>query len=135
MSTVKLSRPLVNELLHQAQRGADCEVCGLIGAREGVPQHCYSVPNIAAEPQQRFIMDPKSQIDALRQMRERGESLFAIYHSHPTAPAAPSMMDRDEAGYPEALYLIISLNTKGVLEMRGFYIRDHAAQEIMLELG
>lgn len=135
MTTVKLPRPLVNELLHQAQLGADCEVCGLIGAHHGVPLRCYPVPNIAAEPQQRFMMDPKTQIDALRQMRERDESLFAIYHSHPTAPAAPSMMDRDEAGYPEALHLIISLNTKGVLEMRGFYIRDHAAQEVTLELA
>ena len=40
MSTVKLPRPLVNELLHQAQLGADCEVCGLIGARDGAPLHC-----------------------------------------------------------------------------------------------
>ncbi len=134
MSTVKLPRPLVNELLHQAQLGADCEVCGLIGAREDVPQHCYPVPNIAPEPQQRFIMDPKEQIDALRQMRERGEALFAIYHSHPTAPAAPSMMDLDEAGYPDALYLIISLNTKGVLEMRGFYIQASRVLEVALEL-
>ena len=134
MSTVKLPRPLVNELLHQAQLGADCEVCGLIGAHDGVPLRCYPVPNIAAEPQQRFIMDPKAQIDALRQMRERGEALFAIYHSHPTAPAAPSMMDRDEAGYPEALYLIISLNTKGVLEMRGFYIQAQDVVEVTLEL-
>ncbi len=134
MSIVKLPRPLVNELLHQAQLGADCEVCGLIGARDGVLQHCYPVPNIAAAPQQRFSMDPKSQIDVLRHMRERGEDLFAIYHSHPTAPAAPSAMDRDEAGYPEALYLIISLNTRGVLEMRGFYIQGQDVAEVALEL-
>ena len=37
MLTVKLPRPLVNELLHQAQLGADCEVCGLIGAHDDVP--------------------------------------------------------------------------------------------------
>jgi len=135
MSTVKLPRPLVNELLHQAQLGADCEVCGLIGARDDALLHCYPVPNIASEPQQRFIMDPKAQIDALRQMRGRGEALFAIYHSHPTAPAAPSAMDRDEAGYPEALYLIISLNTKGVLEMRGFYIQAQDVVEVTLELA
>ncbi len=135
MTTVKLPRPLVNALLHQAQIGADCEVCGLIGARDGAPLHCYPVPNIAAVPQQRFVMDPKAQIGALRQMRERGEALFAIYHSHPTAPAAPSAMDRDEASYPETLYLIISLNTKGVLEMRGFYIQAQDVVEVTLELS
>lgn len=134
MIAVKMPRALVNELLHQAQLGADCEICGLIGARDGVAQHCYPVPNIAVEPQQRFIMDPKTQIDALRQIRARGETLFAIYHSHPTAPAAPSMMDRKEAGYPEALYLIISLDTKGVLEMRGFYIQEESVVEVALEI-
>lgn len=134
MSIIKLPRPLVNELLHQAQLGVDCEVCGLISARDGMPVRCYPVPNIAAAPQQRFSMDPRTQIDALRHMRDRGEDLFAIYHSHPTAPAAPSVMDRDEAGYPEALYLIISLNTRGVLEMRGFYIQDQTVTEVALEL-
>ncbi len=65
-------------------------------------------------------MEPQSQIDAMRTMRESGEKLFAIYHSHPHAPASPSPLDRDEAAYPDALYLIISLNTEGVLELSGF---------------
>jgi len=71
-------------------------------------------------------VDPANQIDALREMRELGHELFAIYHSHPTSAALPSTTDMAEAGYPEVLYLIISLNTKGVLEMRGFRLqRDH----------
>jgi len=72
---------------------------------------------------------------ALRLMRERGEELFAIYHSHPSSPATPSIIDLEEAGYPEALYLIISLNTKGVLEVRGFRLNGHDAKEVPLELG
>ena len=58
-------------------------------------------------------------------MREQQEELFAIYHSHPTAPAEPSATDLEMANYPDALYLIISLNTKGVLEMRGFRLNRH----------
>lgn len=134
MSVVKLPRPLVNTLLHQAQLGVDQEVCGLIGARDRMPTRCYAVANIAVEPQQRFVMDPQGQIAAMRQMREHGEELFAIYHSHPTAPAAPSLMDLDEAAYPDTLYLIISLNTKGVLEMRGFRLQKQNAEEVALEL-
>jgi hypothetical protein len=39
------------------------------------------------------------------------------------------------AAYPDALYLIISLNTKGILEMRGFHIIEQVAQEIPLTLS
>ena len=68
-------------------------------------------------------------------MRDQGEELFAIYHSHPTSPAIPSAVDLEQAVYPAALYLIISLNTKGLLEMRGFRIDDRKAVEIPLILG
>jgi len=77
-------------------------------------------------------MDAGQQISAMTKMRELGEELFAIYHSHPTAPALPSSYDLDEAAYPDALYLIISLNTKGILEMRGFKIQQKIAMEVPL---
>jgi [CysO sulfur-carrier protein]-S-L-cysteine hydrolase len=65
-------------------------------------------------------------------MRGQNEELFAIYHSHPSAPAKPSTYDVNMAAYPQALYLIISLNTKGVLEMRGFKIIDNEVNEVTL---
>lgn len=131
---VKLPRTLINQLLHHAQQTEDREICGFISSLRGVPIHAYPVANIAATPACRFAMDPAGQINALRLMRERNEELFAIYHSHPSSPAAPSLIDLEEAGYPEALYLIISLNIKGVLEMRGFRLNSHAAKEVPLDL-
>jgi proteasome lid subunit RPN8/RPN11 len=125
---VHIPRRLVNQLLHYAQTSPDMEVCGLIGAKDGIPSHCYLVKNASTMPDCRFRMDPHEQIEAMRQMRERGEELFAIFHSHPAAPAEPSTADREQATYPDALYIIISLNTKGVLEMRGFRINQ--AREI-----
>jgi proteasome lid subunit RPN8/RPN11 len=134
-TAICIPRTLVNRLLYAAQQAASAEICGLIGARAGIPGHCYPVANIAAEPASRYEMDPKGQIDALRLMRERGEELFAIYHSHPSSPAVPSAIDRDAASYPDALYLIVSLVTKGVLDLRGYYIRDKAALPVELEIG
>lgn len=132
-----IPRLLVNQLLHHAQLSPDLEVCGLVGAKNGEPISCYPVANAATEPATRFQLDPKGQIDAMRAMRERGEELFAIFHSHPTAPAQPSAEDAAQAAYPDALYLIISLNTKGVLEMRGFRLQADGAgfQEVELLLG
>ncbi|HEY9148296.1 MAG TPA: M67 family metallopeptidase, partial [Gammaproteobacteria bacterium] len=81
-----------------------------------------------------FAMDPQQQIDAMRHMREGGEELFAIYHSHPHAPPEPSRRDLQEAAYPEALYLIISLDTKGVLQMRGFRLHQGEVDRVDLRL-
>lgn len=132
---IQIPRKITTQLLHLAQISPDTEVCGLIGGKNGLPTHCYPVTNIADQPQQRFLLDAKQQITALAQMRERGEELFAIYHSHPTAPAQPSAIDLELAAYPDALYLIISLNTKGVLEMRGFRLEQGSFKEVTLSLS
>ncbi len=132
---IELPRAMVNQILHFAQSSPELEVCGLIGAKDGLPVTCYPVENAAATPQVRFQLDPAGQVDAMRQIRERGEELFAIFHSHPTAPAEPSAVDLADAAYLDALYLVISLDTKGVLEMRGFRIKeDKSVDEIMLLL-
>lgn len=130
-----IPRNVVNHILQHAQSAIDEEVCGLIGARHDQTLRCYPVANVAAHPQRRYRMDPRQQIDALRQMREAGETLFAIYHSHPHGPAEPSAIDLDEAAYTDALYIIVSLDIKGVLEMRGFRLANGRAEEVALELG
>jgi len=128
-----LPRKLTNQMLHWSQLSPDTEICGLIGADlAGMPQSCYPVNNCADIPQQRFLLDAKQQIDVMRQMREKGETLFAIYHSHPTTPAEPSQADLEQSAYPEALNLIISLNTKGVLELRAYRIIQKSWQELSI---
>ncbi len=132
---IQIPRKITNQLLHLAQISPDFEVCGLIGSKNGLPSSCYPVKNTADQPQQRFQLDVGQQISAMAKMRDQEEELFAIYHSHPAAPAAPSLADLEQASYPEALYLIISLNTKGILEMRGFKINHKSSQEIALSLS
>ncbi|MFC3102790.1 M67 family metallopeptidase [Salinisphaera aquimarina] len=115
-----MSRPLATRLLFEAQKQPDLEVCGFLSARDGEPVEIFPVANVAAEPATTFEMDSAQQIDALKRIRQRGETMLAIYHSHPSAPPEPSVRDIEGLGYPNALYLIISLNIKGVLEMRAW---------------
>ena len=131
---IQIPRKLTNELLHLAQLSPDAEICGLVGGKNGVPHTCYPVDNIAEQPSFHFQLDAKQQIAAMKHMRDNGEELFAIYHSHPAAPAEPSRQDIEQSAYKNALYLIISLNTKGVLEMRGFMIEQSQAHEVVLQL-
>ncbi len=134
METLKLDRTLVNQILTQAQATPEREICGLIGGRDGHATTLYPITNVATDPRHRFRMEPREQIDAMRRMRDAGEALVAIYHSHPDAPAAPSATDIEEAGYPEAFHLIVSLDTEGVLQMAAFAIEGERAEAVALEL-
>lgn len=131
---VKINRKIINQLLHQTQISPAREICGLIGSCNNTPTNCYFIDNIANNPAQRFLLDSQQHIIALELMRKRKEQLFAIYHSHPSSPPIPSATDIKLVAYPKALYLIISLNTKGVLELRGFQMTFNPPKEVMLTL-
>ena len=127
---IQLSRKITTQLLHLAQISPAQEICGLIGSSNGIASTCYPVKNTAEKPEIRFELDTKQQINTMASMRDKNEDLFAIYHSHPTAPAIPSATDIKQSTHPDAVFLIISLNTKGVLEIRGFKINQKFAEPV-----
>jgi proteasome lid subunit RPN8/RPN11 len=106
---VHFSRALCDRLRAEAAAQPTREVCGLIGAREGVALTHYPIANIAPDAGRRYRMDPAAQIAAFRAIRLRGEALAGIYHSHPEGPPIPSPRDLREWSYPEALCLIVEL--------------------------
>lgn len=99
-----LTRELADALVNRARSQPGLEVCGLIG---GDLSH-FPITNRAPRPQRTFDMDIRQQISALRELRERGRRLLAVYHSHPSGEASPSARDLDLAGYPDAFMLIIA---------------------------
>jgi proteasome lid subunit RPN8/RPN11 len=94
-----------------AEEAAPAECCGLIGGtEEGVAKNIYSLRNVAADRSVSYEAAPEDLFTAQRQMRERGEELLAIYHSHPrSADPTPSETDVRLAFYPQAVYFIIGL--------------------------
>jgi proteasome lid subunit RPN8/RPN11 len=134
MERVFLPRQVVNKILQQAESTPQLEICGLIAARDGYPTRCFAVPNVAKDPSHLFAMEPRRQIDVFRKMRERGEELFAIYHSHPGGSAVPSQTDLQQVGYPEALYLIIGTGDRGMPEIRGWRLSGGEIVEVELEI-
>lgn len=133
---ITFSRKLVNQLIHQAQLNPEREVCGFISSKNNRPGHCYPIKNIAETPATRFLMDPEQQIACIKKIRDENEDIFAVYHSHPTADPIPSVMDIEQSSYTDAYYLIISLNTKGLIEMRCFQLlHDENITEIRLTMS
>lgn len=132
MSAVRLPRSIVNQLLQLAQKSPEEEICGLISRDRHGFKKCYPIVNVADDKKHFFALDPKGQIEAMRSMREHGEELAAIYHSHPDSPPLPSPADIEQHEYPGVLYLIISLGTKGQPEMRGFHIHGRETGEVAI---
>ncbi len=132
--TLELPRPLVNKILAHAQQNDSTEVCGLIGNSTAGEKIYYAIDNISNDPGCRFLMDAPQQINAMKKMREKQQQLFAIVHSHPAASAQPSQLDIQENGYKDVFYIIISLNTKGVLEMRAYTQTGDSMREVELIL-
>ena len=128
--TIFLPRPLVNKILAHAQQNPNIEVCGLIGNNATDNKDFYAVENISKNPSCQFLMDAPQQIKAMKKMRDKKQNLFAIVHSHPTTNAVPSQLDIKENGYKDVYYIIVSLNTKGVLEMRGYIPQTDDMQEV-----
>ena len=123
--TLQLPRSLVNHLLHLAQIAPGGRMAGLIGARGGLPRSFHATAANA---------DAASRASALEALRIQGETLLAILSSHPDSPAEPTDREFADPELPDTPRFIISLNTKGVLELRGFQRQPTGWREIELVL-
>ena len=87
-------------LLADARRDSSVEICGVIAAASDAPPRHYPITNRASRASDRFDMDPAGQIAVFKLMRERRLRLIAIYHSHPTGEAEPSIHDQRATATP-----------------------------------
>ncbi len=90
-------------------------------------------------------MKPEEQLKVFKEMRKSGIEMLGIYHSHYKVAAEPSLRDIELAFYPEAVYIIVSLDLKqepgaGVFlkkenaAIRGFGITDKKISEEKIEV-
>ncbi len=109
--SITLSREHLDAMVAHAREAAPAECCGLIaGSTECRASSIYRLRNITPRPESAYEAAPEELFAAQRVMRERGEQLLAIYHSHPRAiMPTPSETDVRLAYYPSAAYLIVGL--------------------------
>jgi proteasome lid subunit RPN8/RPN11 len=130
---VRISRQIVDEVIAHAREEAPNECCGMIGGEDGSAGTIYRSINAEASPL-RYSLDASDQFRIMEEMEESGEELLAIYHSHTASAAYPSQTDVNLAAYPDAVYLIISLQRADDPEVRGFWIRDGEIEEADLDV-
>ena len=137
MAPIQLRREHLEAMIDHARESAPSECCGLIGGvSKTKASSLYRLRNVTAEPEVRYEAAPEDLFTAQRQMRERGEDLLAIYHSHPrAADPSPSETDVRLAYYPSATYLIIGLGGTGPV-VKAFNIseREHRWDQVEYEI-
>ena len=124
-------------MIAHARETAPEECCGLIGGVSGIrAASLYRLRNVTPNPELEYEAAPEDLFAAQRQMRERGEGLLAIYHSHPrSSEPSPSETDVKLAYYPSAKYLIIGLaGTEAVIRAFTISERDHRWQQVEYEI-
>ena len=148
MSALTIPRQIIEDLVAHARELDPYECCGLLAGKEGAVARQYRIANTVAKDAQAvklfqeanvkrleefsetaraeeaYFMDPKEMLAAFKDMRERHLDLTVIYHSHTHSPAYPSTTDVGLAYYPDAAYVIISLENKSQPDIRAYWIKD-----------
>ncbi len=130
----RLPQRLAKEIISHAKQGTPEEVCGVLSGQQGRAERLYRADNVAENRRRRYLLDTAQQLKIMRDIESRGQSLVAIYHSHPSSPAAPSETDINLAAYPDAVYLIVSLKDKSQPDLKAFRIVGKAVIEVSLIL-
>jgi [CysO sulfur-carrier protein]-S-L-cysteine hydrolase len=103
-----IPRRLAIQILHAAQTAQPAAIRGLVGARDGEPTRFHPEPEALASC----------------------ERLWARMWSRPQAAAVPAAAELDG----ETTSLVVSLNTKGVLEMRAWQLVAGQVRERTLKV-
>lgn len=104
------------------------EGCGvLVGeatTREIVVLEVLAGRNLVTERRHdRYELDPAAILAAERTARQRGLEVVGFWHTHPDHPARPSGFDTERA-WPDYLYVIVRVTSRGVEEVRAYRMPD-----------
>ncbi len=120
------------------------EACGIIvgerpAADGGRALRWVPLANPLASPY-RYAIDPNDLLRLTIETDDADEVFWGIVHSHVTSPARPSPTDLRESHYPEALYLLVSLDpaeadaATGAESVRAWRIVDGGVHEVALTI-
>jgi [CysO sulfur-carrier protein]-S-L-cysteine hydrolase len=125
---LEIDRRFFDEMVGHGIAGFPNEACGLLAGKEGRPVKFFAMTNQDASPVS-YRLDPEEQLKVFTEIDDEGWDLLGIFHTHTHSEAYPSETDLNQAFYPEATYLVMSLSDRSNPELRGFTMHDGAIAE------
>ncbi len=123
---ITIKRSDLDEMIQHARLESPDEACGLIAGRDRddgtrVIEKVYFLTN-TDHTNEHFSIDPKEQLQAVKDMRANGMAPLGNWHSHPETPSRPSEEDIRLANDSRASYLILSLENWDAPVLNAFCI-------------
>ena len=112
----------LNEMLNHAIEELPNECCGVLGGRFetretekiGVVSTVYKLEN-SLKSEIEFLSSAESMLNVVKELRQKGEEMLVVYHSHPVSFPKMSKKDLDMIDGTNLLHLIVG-NVKTIPE-------------------
>ena len=105
---LKINQDIIDRIVAHGRTEAPFEACGYLAEKDGIIIQHFELTNIDKSPVH-FSMDPAEQFAVVKECRNQGLKICAVYHTHPETPARPSKEDIKLAYDPSVSYVIVSL--------------------------
>ena len=142
--SVTLPAAILDDIAAHARAALPNEACGIVvgdrpAAAGGRAVRWEPLRNPLASPY-RYAIDAEDLLRLTVMTDDADETFWAIVHSHVGSPARPSPTDVRESHYPDALYLVVSLDPEeadpatGRESTRAWRIVAGAVHEVHVEI-
>lgn len=129
---ITISKENYEKIINHARKELPDEACGLIAGKadgaEKAIEKVYLLTN-TDHSNEHFSLDPKEQLEAVKDMRNLGYIPLGNWHSHPESPSRPSEEDKRLAYDKNASYLILSLMERENPVLNAFHIDGSEAEK------
>ena len=133
MLKLEIPNTIFQQMVAQAKALSPVEDCGILAGSNGRVEKFYKMTN-TDNSSSHYMMDPKEQFAAVKEIRSAGLEMLAIYHSHPETPAKPSAVDIRLALTPNVIYVIVSLHKNNGSVVKGFHIAGTNVTELPIRI-
>ncbi len=130
--TFRLEQEYIDQMIAHAREDVPNECCGVLLGQNGQVHQFRRCTNAEHSPF-RYSVAPQELLAIDRDARQHDWEVVAIYHSHTHTEAYPSPTDVRLAAYPEAYYVLVSLQQPDQPVVRAYRIRDGVISEEAIE--
>ncbi len=133
MPELVISSEFIEQMVTHCRACYPNEACGILAGTGNRVTKVYIMSNSEPSPVS-YLMEPKEQFRVMKELRQEGLIMVAIFHSHPQSPAFPSAKDVSLAFYDDLFYVIVGMLQRTLPDIRAFRIFGGEAKEARITL-